>query len=361
MMSHVDAGSCSVQPFGKLPGGADVNIYTLKNSNGMVVTLINYGATIVSVKVPDNNGVIEDVALGFDTIEGYLQKGNPYFGSTIGRVGNRTAKGTFVLGSRTYSLAINNGVNHLHGGLKGFDKVLWTAKPVADGSAQVLFSYDSHDGEEGYPGNMQITVTITLTNDNTVALAYRATTDADTVVNLTNHSYFNLNGSGTITDHELQMDADAFTPIDATQIPTGEIRSVAETSFDFRAAHTIGERIDTADDEQLKNGCGYDHNFVLSSQRGLRYFAKVFSAASGRLLEVATTEPGVQLYSGNFLDGSLHGKQGVMYQKRTGFCLETQHYPDSPNQPSFPSILLKSGEVFTSTTHFRFSVADGIN
>lgn len=360
-MGHADVGSCSIQPFGKLPGGADVNVYTLKNSTGMVVTLINYGATIVSIKVPDKNGVIEDVALGFDTIEGYLQEGNPYFGCTIGRVGNRTAKGTFVLGSRTYSLAINDGVNHLHGGLKGFDKVLWTAQPAADGSAQVLFSYDSHDGEEGYPGNMHITVTITLTNKNIIALAYHATTDADTFVNLTNHTYFNLNGSGTITEHELQMSADAFLPIDATQIPTGEIRSVAKTPFDFRNSHTIGERIAIAHDEQLENGCGYDHNFILGSQGDLRYFAKVFSAASGRLLEVATTEPGVQLYSGNFLNGSLRGKQGIVYQKRTGFCLETQHYPDAPNQPSFPSILLKPGEVFTSTTHYRFSVAHGIN
>lgn len=345
------------QPFGKTPAGEEVHLYTLNNSKGVEVAITTYGGIVVSLKVPDRAGQLADVVLGFDSLDGYL-KGHPYFGAIIGRYGNRIAKGRFTLGGVQYKLAQNNGENHLHGGIQGFDKAVWQAKEVtaAEGPGLEL-SYVSKDGEEGYPGNLSVTVTYTLTEDNELKIDYTATTDQPTVLNLTNHSYFNLagQGEGDILAHQVVINAGRFTPVDAGLIPTGALRSVEGTPFDFLQPHAIGERIN-APDEQLKLGGGYDHNFVLDGQPGtLRPAARVAEPASGRVLEVLTTEPGIQFYTGNFLDGTLRGKAAKLYQHRYGFCLETQHFPDSPNKPDFPSTVLKPGERYQTTTVYRFS------
>ncbi len=355
--------SCSVAPFGALPDGRQVEIYSLTNGNGAQVALITYGASVVSITVPDRSGTMDDIALGFDSLDGYLLPGNPFFGSTIGRYGNRIARGKFSLNGKEYVLAVNNGVNHLHGGPGGFDKVLWSARPVDADDAQVTMTYTSPDGEEGYPGTLTATVRFVFTDQDELEIHYHATTDADTIVNLTNHTYFNLNGKGSVLEHQMQIDAPSFTPIDETSIPLGPIQSVEGTSFDFTTPKKIGEHINRTDDLQIKNGCGYDHNFVFAPGPGdtLRTVATVFSPESGRNMEVLTTEPGVQFYSGNFLDGTLPGKGGATYEQRSGFCLETQHFPDSPNQPEYPSTVLRPDETYTSTTVYRFGVGNQVD
>ena len=334
-----------------------IESFTLKNRRGMEVTIINFGGTVTSIKVPDRSGKFADVVLGFNNPDDYL-KPHPSFGTAIGRFGNRIAKGRFTLNGVEYKLAINNGENHLHGGIKGFDDVVWTAQQVNTvAGPAVRMTYLSKDGEEGYPGNLNVTMTYTLTNNNELRIDYSATTDKDTVINLTHHSYFNLagEGNGDILNHRLKLNAARFTPTDAGSIPTGELRSVAGTPFDFLTPHAIGERINQ-DDEQLKFGNGYDHNFVINGRMGtLRQAAVATDPGSGRVMEVWTTEPGVQLYTGNFLDGTLVGKSGKPYARRSGFCLETQHYPDSPNKPNFPTTVLKKGATFKSTTIYRFS------
>ncbi len=346
----------SRQPFGQTKDGVAVDIFTLRNSKGAEARISNYGGLVVSLKVPDRDGHLGDVVLGYDTLAAYI-KDSPYFGAMIGRYGNRIAKGKFTLDGKDYTLAVNNGPNALHGGKKGFDKVVWTPKVIAtsDGAALEL-SYVSKDGEEGYPGTLTVTAVYTLTEDNALKLEYTATTDKDTVVNLTQHSYFNLAGKGEILNHEVEMPASKFTPVDSTLIPIGELRPVEGTPFDFRKATAIGARI-KQDDEQLKFGNGYDHNFVLDKPMGeLGLCARVYEPATGRVLEVLSTEPGLQFYSGNFLDGSNKGKGGVAYQFRNGFCMEPQHYPDSPNQPNFPSVVLKPGQTYKNTIVFKFSV-----
>ena len=343
-----------MESFGKLPSGEEVRLFTLTNKNGMEARIMNYGGAIVSLKTPDRNGQLADVVLGFDSLDGYL-KGSPYFGALVGRYGNRIAGGKFVLNGETYTLPVNNGPNSLHGGLKGFDKVLWSAEQ-GEGQSLVL-KYVSADGEEGYPGELSATVTYTLTDDNELKIDYEAATTKPTVVNLTNHSYFNLKdgGASTILDHELTLMADRTTPVDEGLIPTGELRPVEGTPFDFRTSTPIGARID-AGDEQIKFGGGYDHNFVLNrSGEGLAPAARVYEPTTGRVMEVSTTEPAVQFYTGNFLDGTLTGKGGVTYARRSALCLETQHYPDSPNKPDFPSTTLNPGETYRSTTVYKFS------
>ncbi|HEY3287482.1 MAG TPA: aldose epimerase family protein [Gemmatimonadaceae bacterium] len=343
-------------PFGTAPGGEAVDLITLTNAHGVELRAMTYGAIIVSLRVPDRTGQLGDVVLGYDSLAGYV-KSSPYFGAVVGRYGNRIAKGKFALDGKTYTLAVNNGPNALHGGLKGFDKVVWSADTVRSAhGVGIKFRYLSKDGEEGYPGNLDATVTYTLTDNNEVEIGYEATTDKATPVNLTQHSYFNLAGKGDILAHVLTLNADRFTPVDSTLIPTGELAPVAGTPFDFTAPHAIGERIG-ADHQQLKYGGGYDHNFVLSrSDTGLTLAAVLKEPSTGRTLEVRTTEPGVQFYSGNFLDGTLTGKGGVVYQHRTGMCLETQHFPDSPNQKTFPSTILRPGETFRSKTVWTFRV-----
>jgi len=346
-------------PFGTTPDGQVVDLYTLTNEHGMEVQAITYGGIILSLTVPDRNGAFDDVVLGYDNLPGYVDA-SPYFGSLIGRYGNRIAKGRFTLDGTTYTLAANNDQNHLHGGLKGFDKVVWNAASFDDDTGVgLVFTYTSPDGEEGYPGTLTARVTYTLTDANELIFDYHATTDKATPVNLTQHTYFNLagDGSGDILGHEVMLHADAFTPVDPTLIPTGEIRPVAGTPFDFRQPTAIGARIGQ-DNEQLHRGLGYDHNFVLNrtSADSLELAARVYEPTTGRVLEVHTTEPGVQFYTGNFLDGSLTGKDGHVYHHRTGFCLETQHYPDSPNQPAFPSTILRPGETYRSRTVYTFSV-----
>lgn len=347
------------KPFGKTPDGQPVDLYVLTNRAGVEVDITNYGGAVVSVKVPGRNGKLADVVLGYDTAEGYAND-KSFFGALVGRYGNRIAHAQFVLDGQTYTLAKNNGDNSLHGGIKGFNKALWTAKPltVKDGQALEL-SYLSKDGEEGFPGNLKVTVVYTLTNENGLKISYTATTDKKTVVNLTNHSYFNLagQGSGDILGHKLMINADKFTPVDAGLIPTGELRDVADTPFDFRKPMAIGARINQ-DDEQLKLGGGYDHNFVLNrkSETGESLAARVVEPNSGRVLEVWTTEPGIQFYTGNFLDGKAVGKGGATYPKRSAFCLETQHFPDSPNQPKFPPVVLEPGKTYHTVTTYKFSV-----
>jgi aldose 1-epimerase len=332
--------------------GQPVDIFTLRNANGIEIKAITYGAIITSIVTPDRSGRMADIVLGFDSIEGY-SKDSPYFGAVVGRYGNRIAKGRFSLDGKSYTLAVNNGPNHLHGGIKGFDKAIWSAEPVAGRNA-VTFSRRSSDGEEAYPGNVDARVTYELTDRNELAIAYHATTDKATPINLTQHSYFNLAGEGDALGHQLMIAADRYTPVDSTLIPTGEIAPVAGTPFDFRTATAIGARIDQPN-EQLKNGGGYDHNWVLSRKgTGLELAARVVEPKSGRVLEVSTTEPGVQFYSGNFLDGTLKGKGGRVYQRRSGFCLETQHYPDSPNRSNFPSTILRPGQAYDTQTVFRF-------
>ena len=346
----------STSSFGTTPAGEAVNLYTLTNASGMEVGIINFGGIITRIKTADRNGKFADIALGFDELEPYLQA-SPYLGALIGRFGNRLAKGRFELDGKTYQLETNNGANHLHGGSAGFDKVVWQATPFsADTHVGVKLCYLSRDGDQGYPGNLSVTVTYTLTNEDEILVDYHATTDQATPINLTQHSYFNLAGQGDILQHELMINADAFTPIDETQIPVGGSRSVAGTAFDFRAPKTIGADINS-DDEQLRCGLGYDHNFVLNkvAPKKMTFAARAAESTSGRVLEVYTEEPGIQFYSGNFLDGSLSGR-GQTYAYRTGFCLETQHFPDSPNQPDFPSTILRPGETYTSRTIFKFLV-----
>jgi aldose 1-epimerase len=339
--------------------GNAVELATLKNSRGVELQAINFGGTITSLKVPDRTGAMADVVLGFETPDRYwAEPPPPYFGSIVGRYGNRIAGARFSLGGRTYKLAANNGPNHLHGGVRGFDKRIWetSTRNSAQGSS-VMFSRTSSDGEEGYPGNLRVTVTYTLTEKNEVIIEYRATTDKATPVNLTQHSYFNLagEGSGDILGHQLTVNADRYTPVNDTLIPTGELAPVEGTPFDFRQATAVGARIG-ADHPQLKAGKGYDHNYVLNRKgTGPQFAARLTDPKSGRTLEVATTEPGMQFYSGNFLDGTIKGKQGHVYAHRSGLCLETQHYPDSPNQKSFPSTILQPGKVYSSRTIWTFS------
>ncbi|HUW19301.1 MAG TPA: aldose epimerase family protein [Sedimentisphaerales bacterium] len=342
--------------FGKMPDGREVELYTLTNANGLKARIMTYGGIVVSLEVPDRNGKLGDIVLGFDTLEDYL-KGHPYFGSIVGRYGNRIGKGRFTLDGVEYKLATNNGENHLHGGIKGFDKVVWDAEPVRQNDAVgVKLTYLSKDGEEGYPGNLSCTVIYTLTNNDELKIDYAATTDKATPVNLTHHSYFNLAGQGTgdILGHELMLNAERFTPVDKGLIPTGELRSVKGTPMDFTEPMAIGARINQ-DDEQLKFGLGYDHNFVLNSGGGaLALAAKVYEPTTGRVMEIYTTEPGIQFYSGNFLDGTNIGKGGKVYKYRYGFCLETQHFPDSPNKPNFPPVILKPGQKYTHVTIHKF-------
>jgi aldose 1-epimerase len=346
----------SKEPFGTTPDGTAVDIYTLRNSNGVEARISNYGGTVVSLMVPDRNGNFGDVVLGYDNLDDYI-KDSPYFGCLIGRYGNRIANGRFSLNGVVYTLAVNNGPNALHGGLKGFDKVVWAARPASSKLGPALeLTYLSKDGEEGYPGNLKVKAVYTLTEDNGLRLDYTATTDRDTVVNLTQHSYFNLAGKGDILGHVVMMPADRFTPVDSTLIPTGDLRPVAGTPFDFTKPAAIGARINQ-EDEQLKFGGGYDHNWVFKKNAGdLSLLARVTEPATGRVLEVLSTEPGLQFYSGNFLDGTLTGKGGWVYQFRNGFCMEPQHFPDSPNQPNFPSTVLKPGQTYRNTIIYRFSV-----
>jgi aldose 1-epimerase len=346
------------EPFGTTDDGVSVSIYTMKNSKGMEARITNYGGILVSLLVPDKSGRLDDVVLGYDSLPSYI-KNNPYFGCLVGRYGNRIAKGIFALDGKEYSLAVNNGANTLHGGLKGFDKVVWDAREQKGKAGQSLvLTYLSKDGEEGYPGNLHVKVVYTLTENNELKIDYTATTDKATVVNLTHHSYFNLAGAGKgdILSHELMINAEKFTPIDSGLIPTGELKDVGGTPFDFTKATPIGSRIN-ADDQQIKYGKGYDHNFVLNRKgKGLSLAARAEEKTTGRVMEVLTTEPGVQFYSGNFLDGTNIGKGGIPYNFRYGFCLETQHFPDSPNKPEFPSTVLKPGKTYSTSTVYKFSV-----
>jgi aldose 1-epimerase len=351
------APSIQKQPFGKTPDGHEVSLYTLTNAGGMEVKITNYGGTITSIKVPDRNKQFADVVLGFDSVEGYTQpKNTAYFGALIGRYGNRLAKGTFQLDGKLFHVPTNDGPNSLHGGPDGFNKKIWDAKIIQTTNGPALsLHYLSVDGEEGFPGNLNVTVVYSIDKKNGLHIDYMATTDKHTVLNLTNHSYFNLAGAGngSVLHTLLTIDADNYTPVDSTLIPNGKIEPVAGTPFDFRHATEIGSRINK-DDEQLKLGHGYDHNFVLNRKGDLSVVAaKVEDPDSGRVLEVYTDQPGVQFYTGNFLDGSMTGIGGV-YNPRTSVCLETQHYPDSPNHPNFPTTELKPGETFHSTTIFRF-------
>jgi len=328
-------------------------LYTLANARGTMVKITPFGGIITSIIVPDREGRMGDVVLGFDALADYTDK-VPFFGAIIGRYGNRIAGGRFTLDGKSCTLACNNGPNHLHGGIRGFDKVLWQAENVQADVASLTLTYLSRDMEEGYPGNLSVKVSYTLTDDDRLVIDYSASTDKKSVINLTNHSYFNLAGEGDILDHELFIDADRYTPIDEGLIPTGELAPVENTPFDFRSHQTIGARIGVRDEQLIRAG-GYDHNYVLNGKMGeLRKAAAAFESRTGRLLEVWTTEPGMQLYTGNFLDGTLTGKEGKVYGYRTGFCLETQHFPDSPNHPDFPTTVINPGEIWTSRTVFRF-------
>ncbi|MCB0563467.1 MAG: galactose mutarotase [Phaeodactylibacter sp.] len=351
------SSSIEVADYGQTEEGP-AKLYTLKNKNGIQVEISNYGGIVTRLLLPGKDGQFDDVVLGFDKLEDY-QNDHPYFGAIIGRYGNRIAKGSFTLDGQAYSLAINNEPNALHGGPTGFHKHLWQAKEIErEGAVGLELSRVSQDLEEGYPGTLNVTVRYLLNNANELLIEYEATTDKPTVVNLTNHSYFNLKGAGKgdILGHELMIVANRFTPVDSTLIPTGELRPVEGTPFDFRTPTIIGERVN-ADNEQIRFGGGYDHNFVLNRKgEGLELAATVYEPTTGRFMEVLTTEPGIQFYCGNFLDGSNIGKGGVPYAYRTGFCLETQHYPDSPNQPDFPSTVLRPGEKYETKTVYRFSV-----
>jgi len=346
------------QAFGKTEDGKNVDLYTLTNTNGLKAEIMTYGGIVTSLQVPDRDGNFADIVLGCDSLDEYI-KGTPYFGALVGRYANRIAKGKFTLDGVEYTLATNNGPNHLHGGVKGFSMVVWNAKQMqTDQGPALKLTYRSRDGEEGYPGNLSCTVIYTLTNNNELKISYEAKTDKATVINLTHHSYFNLGGynSGNILGHELMINADRFTPVDKDLIPTGEIKPVKGTPMDFTRPMAIGSRI-----EQVPGG--YDHNYVLNSSPpscfrkkagGLALAASVYEPKTGRVMEIFTTEPGIQFYTGNFLDGSVKGK-GAVYNKHNGFCLETQHFPDSPNKPDFPSAVLKPGEKYTQLTVHRFS------
>jgi aldose 1-epimerase len=352
------AAGVTRQAFGTTPDGTAVDRFTLTNSRGMEVRAITYGAIITSILVPDRKGAVADVALGFDRLDGYLTA-HPYFGALVGRYANRIGNARFTLAGRTYELAANNGPNHLHGGVRGFDKYVWAAEPMA-GASGVTFSRTSPDGEEGYPGTLQVRVSYVLT-DAELVIEYQATTDKATPVNLTQHTYFNLAGhqAGPVLDHEVTINADRFTPVGESLIPTGALAPVEGTPMDFRRPMKVGARID-AGTEQIRFGRGYDHNWVLNrTGDGLQPAARVVEPASGRTLEVSTTEPGVQFYTGNFLDGTVKGKGGTMYARRGALCLETQHFPDSPNQPAFPTTILQPGGVHRSKTVWRFGVQAG--
>ena len=345
--------------FGKMKDGRKVMLYTIRNDKGLEMTLTNYGGIVVSLKVPDRVGKFDDVVLGYDHIESY-QKETPYFGAIIGRYGNRIGKGSFAMKGEPISLTRNDGENHLHGGEKGFDKVLWEGTPFSNKTeAGVVLSYFSRDGEEGYPGNLNAKVIYALDRDNRLKIQYEATTDRPTICNLTHHSYFNLAGhaSGPVSGHQLMIKASFYTPVDQGLIPTGELGRVGGTPFDFRQAKAIGADIDQ-ENEQLRFGLGYDHNWVLDreSEKDLELAATLYEPVSGRLMEVWTEEPGLQFYSGNSLNGTLIGKGGHVYQRRGGLCLETQHFPDSPNQENFPSVTLIPGEVYKTRTVYRFMV-----
>ncbi|HWX22197.1 MAG TPA: aldose epimerase family protein [Candidatus Binatia bacterium] len=357
--SHPAVGGVSRQPFGKTSDGTPIDIFTLHNASGAEARICNYGGLVVSLKVPDRNGQPGDVVLGYDKLNDYI-KNSPFFGALIGRYGNRIARGKFTLDGQQYTLATNNYPNALHGGNKGFDKVVWEPKVTTFASAEgpsLELRYLSKDGEEGYPGNLSVRVVYTLTEENALRVDYTATTDKDTVVNLTQHSYFNLAGKGDILGHVVMIPADKFTPVDSTLIPTGELRPVDGTPFDFRSPTAIGARINQPD-EQLKFGNGYDHNWVFNKNVGdLTLMARVSEPTTGRVMEVWSTEPGLQFYSGNFLDGTIKGKRGVVYQFRNGFCMEPQHFPDSPNHPEFPSVVLKPGLTYHNTIIYKFSTA----
>ncbi len=343
--------------YGQLPDGRTADLYTLRNESGMTVGITNYGGIVVSLTAPDKAGLFEDVTLGLRSLDAYV-KNNPFFGALVGRYGNRIAKGKFTLDGNEYTLATNNSGNHIHGGKVGFDKVLWTATPVDGREPALRLTYIAKDGEEGYPGNLSVTATYTLQTDNAVKIDYQATTDKPTVINLTNHTYFNLTGGAKrdVLDHVVTLNADQFVPVDKTLIPTGSPKPVAGTPFDFTKPARVGDRIDNTTDEQIKFGGGYDHCWVFrdNSQR-LKPIATVYEPSSGRVMTVQTTEPAVQFYTGNFLNGSVTGRDGKPYQKRYGFCLETQHYPDSPNQPSFPTTILRPGQTYKTTTVYQFS------
>jgi aldose 1-epimerase len=347
----------NVQPFGSI-GDRSISLYTLTNSNGVTMKVTNYGAIVTSLLVPDRNGVMDDIALGFDDLQGYVHN-NFYFGCIAGRFCGRIARGQFSIDGKRYALATNNGVNSLHGGIRGFDKRVWEAKEIKDKNGSGLaLTYESHDGEEGFPGTLVTTVKYMLTNSNELQIDYTASTDKTTVINLTNHTYFNLAGAGNgdILSHEIFINADRFLPLDTTQIPTGALQNVERTPFDFRKPLTIGRRINEPDD-QLRIGGGYDHTWVLKKKANdLSLAAIATDPVSCRTLEVFTTEPGVHLYSGNYLVDTLVGKNGKTYGVRSGFCLETQHFPDSPNKPEFPTVVLRPEDVFSSTTIFKFSV-----
>ena len=345
------------KPFGKLPNGQEVDQYTLKNANGMEIKISNYGGVITHLTAPDKDGKFEDIVLGFDSLAGYLTP-PPYFGAIIGRYGNRIAKGKFTLDGKNYKLAINNNENHLHGGLVGFDKVLWNVEPVEGEESALKLTYLSKDGEEGYPGNLNVTVIYTLQKDNSLKIEYAATTDKTTVINLTNHSYFNLSGfKKDVLDQEVTLNADRYLPVDKGLIPTGELRPVTGNVFDFTKPTVIGKGINEVKDEQIKLGGGYDHAWILNKKGNeLSLAATVLEKTSGRKMEVSTTEPAIQFYTGNFLDGKLTGKGGVNYPKRFALCLESEHYPDSPNQSAFPTVVLKPNEKYSTTTIYKFSV-----
>ena len=354
------ASSISAQPFGLTPDGDVVDRYVLKNAHGLEMTAMNYGGVILSLRTPDRRGQLDDIVLGYDTAPPYFS--NPtFFGALIGRYGNRIAKGRFTLEGTHYQLATNDGPNHLHGGTRGWDHAVWRVEPFNDRTGVgLVLSRTSPDGEEGYPGRVKATVTYTLTDQNELRIDYAATTDRPTIINLTQHSYFNLAGAhgSTVLGHELTIHADRYTPVDATLIPTGELAPVAGTPFDFRQPTAIGARI-SQPDTQLERGRGYDHNFVLNrSGDGLPVAAAVYEPSTGRTLEVRTTEPGLQFYSGNFLDGSITGKTGVVYGQRSGFCLETQHFPDSPNRADFPSTTIAPDRPLKSTTVFSFGAKE---
>jgi aldose 1-epimerase len=360
-MSSAQPPSVTSTSFGKLPDGREATLYTLVNAHGTRADITDYGAIVVRLWVPDRTGRLDDVVLGYNTVADYARN-SPYLGAIVGRVGNRIAQGRFALDGQTYTLATNSSANgipcHLHGGNVGFDKVLWSARPaVVDGSPTLELSYRSPDGEEGYPGNLDVTATYTLRADNALCVDYRATTDRATPVNLTQHSYFNLKGEGRgdTLDHVLQLNARSFTAVNTGLIPTGELAPVAGTPFDFTTPHRMGDRVDALH-EQLKHAGGYDHNWVLDHKSSaLKLAATASEPTSGRIMDVWTQEPGVQFYCGNFLDGTAIGKSGQPYPRRSGFCLETQHYPDSPNQPAFPNTILRPGQTYRTATIFKFS------
>lgn len=346
------------EPFGKAPDGTPVELFTLINLNGVTAQITNYGGIITTLNVPDKDGNFDDVVLGFYTLEEYIKK-SPHFGCLVGRFGNRIAGGKFTLDGLEYQMAINNGPNHLHGGLVGFDKKVWTPEMITEENGSALkLTYLSPDGEENYPGNLNVEAVYRLNDDNELILTFSATTDKKTVLNLTHHSYFNLkgHGNGDILDHEIQFNSTEFVAIDSTSIPLGPLMNVSNTPFDFLQPKSIGQDIE-ADDEQIRNGGGYDHSFVVDGyNEKLKLACTVWDHTSGRMMEVWTTEPAVQFYSGNFLDGSIKGKDGKVYKQRYGFCLEAQHYPDSPNHPEYPTTVLGPGEVYDQTTIYKFLV-----